>query len=180
MKNMGFDEHYSEDVLKGRMAECLVEELLKESGNKVYRFGYESVLQNLTQVEKIFDRYSEIGEKIRSIPDLLVINKEGKPFFIEVKFRWHPEWHENDFKMLDYLSSFWRPIIIFVNCYKKPYFLITKLPYRNKKKELSGWPLEKANYLNISKNIITKYEVLVEKYLTPTLDSSRDKKANKI
>lgn len=41
-----------ENILKGRMAEGLVEELLKESGNKVYRFGYEAILQNLTQLEK--------------------------------------------------------------------------------------------------------------------------------
>ena len=86
-----------ESILKGRMAEALVSEILRESGNQVYRFGYESVLQNLTQVEKVFDRESEIGEKIRSIPDLLVINKKGEPFFIEVKFRWHQDWHENDF-----------------------------------------------------------------------------------
>lgn len=76
-----------ENVLKGRMAESLAEELLKECGNRVYRFGYEAVLQNLTQLEKTFDREEEIGQRIRSIPDFIVINKEGKPFFVEVKFR---------------------------------------------------------------------------------------------
>ena len=88
-----------ESMLKGRMAESLVSEILREAGNQVYRFGYESTLQNLTQVEKVFDSKSDIGEKIRSIPDLLVINKKGEPFFIEVKFRWHSEWHKDDFKM---------------------------------------------------------------------------------
>lgn len=24
---------------------------------------------------------------------------KGEPFFVEVKFRWHQEWHENDFIM---------------------------------------------------------------------------------
>jgi len=159
-----------ENILKGRMAEVLVGELLREAGNQVYRFGYESTLQNLTQIERVFDRHSEIGEKVRSIPDLLVINKEGKPFFIEVKFRWHAEWHKNDFKMLDRLNKFWQPIIIFVNCYTKPYFLITKPPYYNRKtKKLAGWPLEGADYLYLSKNIIEKYDALIKKYLTPTL-----------
>lgn len=37
-----------EKMLKGRMAESMVEELLKRSDNKVYRFGYEAILQNLT------------------------------------------------------------------------------------------------------------------------------------
>ena len=60
-----------ESILKGRMAESLVEELLKQCGNKVYRFGYEAVLQNLTQLEKAFDRESEVGQRIKSIPDFM-------------------------------------------------------------------------------------------------------------
>ena len=156
------------------MAESLVSEILREAGNQVYRFGYESTLQNLTQVEKVFDRHTEIGEKIRSIPDLLVINKKGEPFFIEVKFRWNQDWHENDFKMLKRLESFWQPIIIFVNCNTKPYFLVTKPPYYNRKTgRLSGWSLETADYLNISKGVIEKYDALVKKYLKPTLNSSK-------
>lgn len=164
-----------ESMLKGRMAESLVSDILKEAGNQVYRFGYEAILQNLTQVEKVFDSESEIGEQIRSIPDFLVINKEGKPFFVEVKFRWHPQWHENDFKMLERLKNFWQPIIIFCNCYQKPYFLVSKPPYCDKNKKLKGWPLEKADYLRISKNILEKYNVLVEKYLTPTLNNPKNK-----
>lgn len=162
-----------ENILKGRMGESLVGEMLREAGNQVYKFGYESTLQNLTQVERVFDRHSEIGEKIRLIPDFLVINKKGEPFFIEVKFRSFPEWHKNDFKMLERLKGFWQPIIIFINCSKKPYFLITKSPYCDKNKSLKGWPLEKADYLGIPKKIIEKYNALVEKYLTPTLISEK-------
>lgn len=50
-----------ENIVKGRIAEGLIGELLKKCGNKVYRFGYEAVLQNLTQLEKSFDRESEVG-----------------------------------------------------------------------------------------------------------------------
>lgn len=166
-----------ESILKGRMAESLVSEILREAGNQVYNFGYEAVLQNLTQVDKVFDRQSEIGRKIRDIPDLLVINKKGDPFFVEVKFRWHQDWHENDFEMLDRLNKFWQPIIVFVNCYSKPYFLAVKPPYCNRRtKKLSGWPIEKANYFNISKEAIEKYNILVEKYLSPTLTNEKNKK----
>ncbi len=167
-----------ESILKGRMAESLVSEILREAGNQVYKFGYESTLQNLTQVENFFDRYSEIGEKIRAIPDLLVINKKGEPFFIEVKFRWYLDWHKDDFEMLKRLKDFWRPIIIFVNCYKKPYFLITKPPYCDKNKNLKGLPLEKVDYLNISEDILKKYDALVEKYLKPTLNNSSKSRRN--
>lgn len=166
-----------ESILKGRMAEALVSEILREAGNQVYNFGYEAVLQNLTQVDKVFDRHSEIGRKIRDIPDLLVINKKGEPFFVEVKFRWHQDWHENDFEMLGRLNKFWQPIIIFVNCYSKPYFLVVKPPYCNRRtKKLSGWPIEKTDYFNISKKAVEKYDVLVEKYLKPTLNDEKNKK----
>lgn len=69
-----------ENILKGRIGESLVSEMLREAGNQVYKFGYESTLQNLTQLEKVFDRHSDTGEKIRAIPDFLVINKKGEPF----------------------------------------------------------------------------------------------------
>lgn len=38
-----------ESMLKGRIAEALVEELLRQSGNIVHRFGYEAIVQNLVQ-----------------------------------------------------------------------------------------------------------------------------------
>jgi hypothetical protein len=78
-----------ENVIKGRIAEALVEELLRRSGNKVYRFGYESILQNLTQTDSGFDRHSRNGngEQVRWIPDFVVVNSSGTSFFLEVKFR---------------------------------------------------------------------------------------------
>ena len=124
-------------------------------------------MQNLTQLEKVFERHIDTGEKIRAIPDFLVINKKGFPFFIEVKFRSLPEWHKDDPKMLNRLKNFWKPTIIHINCSRKPYFLITESPYCDKNRKLKGWPLEKADYLGVSKKIIGKYEILVEKYLTP-------------
>ncbi|MDD3808542.1 MAG: hypothetical protein PHG49_03475 [Candidatus Pacebacteria bacterium] len=77
----------AENMLKGRMAESLVEELFKLCGYKIYRFGYEAVLQNLVQVESNFEKYNDVAEKIRAIPDFIVIDSSGKPVFIEVKFR---------------------------------------------------------------------------------------------
>jgi hypothetical protein len=81
-----------ENVIKGRIAEALVEELLRRFRNKVYRFGYESILQNLTQTDSGFDRYSRNGngEQVRSIPDFVVVNSAGTSFFVEVKFRADP------------------------------------------------------------------------------------------
>ena len=96
-------------MLKGRMAETLFEEMMRQCGNIVYRFGYEAIVQNLTQLEEKFDRFSEVGERIRAIPDFIVVDKKGKPEFVEVKFRWKPELHYNsDYYMVEKIGRFWK------------------------------------------------------------------------
>jgi len=95
-----------ESMLKGRMAETLFEELMRQSGNIVYRFGYEAIVQNLTQLEEKFDRYNEVGERIRAMPDFIVIDRKGKPEFVEVKFRWNGKLHSSDYKMLEGIEKF--------------------------------------------------------------------------
>lgn len=79
-----------ENIIKGRIAEAIIEELLRASGNKVYRFGYESTLQNLVQTPSEFDRKSKNGQRVSSMPDFIVINADGSPYFVEVKFRSDP------------------------------------------------------------------------------------------
>ena len=150
------------------MAETLFEELMRQSGNIVYRFGYEAIVQNLTQLEEKFDRYSEVGERIRAIPDFIVIDKTGKPVFVEVKFRWRPELHDNDYRMLEKIDKFWGARMVFINCWEQPYFRVADPPYfRNKKLALR--PLTDISNWKISKEVYKEYEGLVHKYLTPTL-----------
>jgi hypothetical protein len=71
-------------LIKGRIAEALVEELLRDCGNNVYRFGYETLLQNLIQSDANFDRGTKNGQQVRSIPDFVVVNSRGRPTFVEV------------------------------------------------------------------------------------------------
>ena len=158
-----------ESMLKGRMAETLFEELMRQSGNAVYRFGYEAIVQNLTQLEDKFDRYSEVGERIRAIPDFIVVDKKGKPIFVEVKFRWNSELHKNDYNILEKIDKFWRAKIIFVNCWEQPYFRVANPPYIDKKKNLVIKPLLEETDWEIDKELYEVYEELVHKYLTPTL-----------
>lgn len=160
---------YPESMLKGRMAETLVEELLKHSGNIVYRFGYEAIVQNLVQLESVFDRNSEVGERIRAIPDFIVIDSKGNPSFLEVKFRWKPELNEKDYSRLDKIAKFWNAQIVFVNCWEQPYFRITEPPYVDKKGKLVAKPLLEEKPWKIDKAIYNEYEELVHRYLTPTL-----------
>src|SRR3989338_5962644 len=155
-----------ESMLKGRMAETLFEELMRQSGNIVYRFGYEAIVQNLAQLEEKFDRYSEVGERIRAIPDFIVVDKKGKPIFVEVKFRWKSELHKGDYKMLEKIDNFWRAKIIFVNCWEQPYFRVADPPYIDKKKYLVTKPLLGETDWEIDKELYGLYEELVHRYLT--------------
>lgn len=156
-------------MLKGRMAETLFEEMMRESGNIVYRFGYEAIVQNLIQLEEKFSRYSDVGEKIRSIPDFIVLDKRGKPVFVEVKFRFRPEIHENDFGRFSMIEKSWGAALVLVNCMEQPYFRITKPPYFDSNKRLQLKPLLSTVAWNIQPNVYEEYETLVNKYLAQTL-----------
>jgi hypothetical protein len=154
-----------ESMLKGRMAESLVEELLRKCGNQVYRFGYEAILQNLTQIQKSFEAHGETSDRIRAIPDFIVIDKTGKPIFLEVKFRGDGKLHDNDKDRLNRIKDFWNAKIIFVNRVNKPYFKISNPPYIGANGDVECKPLIEETEWGIDANSYDEFEKLVEKYL---------------
>ena len=159
-----------ESILKGRMAETLFEELIKRSGNVVYRFGYEAIVQNLVQLEESFNRYNEVGERLRAMPDFIVIDKRGEPRFVEVKFRWNPDepLYDDTIDILRRVEKFWNATLVFVNCRKQPYFRVSNPPYIKNKKLISS-PLTEEKNWKIDKKVYDEFETLVHRYLTPTL-----------
>jgi len=159
-----------ENVTKGRIAETLVNELLRRAGFRVYRFGYEAVLQNLTQVEKdILHGEGDIVRQIRSIPDFLIVKDE--PFFVEVKFksRWKESldkniWEDRDILLqLDRITHFWKAKVVFVTT-EMPYFRVSHPPYHDGKK-VTFIPLEADQDLKIPDNAFAEFNRLVKKYL---------------
>ena len=168
------NDHYAENMLKGRMAETLVDEILKRSGNTVYRFGYEAVLQNLTQIESNFDHHGEVADRLRAIPDFVVLDAVGKPALVEVKFRRDPmaSPHDETIERLERVEKYWNALIVFVNAVEKPYFRICKPPYfknfSQPKRGLVFEPLTSVAEWNISSDIYAEYESLIEKYFPPT------------
>jgi hypothetical protein len=74
-------QYTPENMIKGRIAEAIIEELLKASGNDVYRFGYESILQNLVQKGSNFDRRNKNAHQVKSIPDFVVPTRRETIFF---------------------------------------------------------------------------------------------------
>ncbi|MEK7567676.1 MAG: hypothetical protein AAB513_02015 [Patescibacteria group bacterium] len=162
---------FAESMLKGRMAETLFEGLMKDSGNKVYRFGYEAITQNLVQLGESFDKYGEVSEKIRAIPDFIVIDKKGKPQFVEVKFRWEPNepLYDQSVGILNRVAKYWNAPVVFMNCWEQPFFRVSVPPYFDKNKRLIYKPITSISEWSIEQKIYNKYENLIHKYLTPTL-----------
>lgn len=161
-----------ENVTKGRIAETLVNELLRKAGFHVYRFGYESVLQNLTQVEgSILKGDTDITRQIRSIPDFLCV-KEGKPIFVEVKFksRWLSELNKNFeedrdiIKQLNRINQFWKATVIFVTT-EEPYFRVLYPPYYDNDGKLIFKSLIEDKSFSITSEMLLEFNILVEKYL---------------
>lgn len=163
-------QEWRETALKGRMAESLVHDLLRESGNEVYRIGFEAILPGLTRIEQSFQRNTEVGEKLRAIPDFLVIDREGMPHLVEVKFRWNPAGHEDDVRKINRIKRLWvEALVVFVNCFEKPYFRLSRSSFLDGKNQLITEPLNTFATFNIPQELLDKFDRLVEKYLTPTL-----------
>ena len=165
-----FKKWSPENVLKGRAAETLVNEILRQAGWRVYRFGYEAVLQNLTQIEENALRGdSDIVRQIRSIPDFLAV-KSNKPVFIEVKFKARVRENldsniseDHDLlSQLERINKFWKAKVIFVTP-QEPYFRISYPPYCENDK-LHLLPLDTDNELGVTPEILKDFNALVEKY----------------
>lgn len=72
-------------MAKGKIAEKIVVDLFKEAGFEVVRYGYEYNLKQLAQRKPKIT--GKAADYIRHQPDLIVVNKRGEAFFVEVKFR---------------------------------------------------------------------------------------------
>lgn len=80
------ESNYIENMIKGRIAETLIEELFLYLGYSVFRYGMENTVPGIMKLLK--GVRSDVARDIRRMPDFVVQNpKTGDVFFIEVKFR---------------------------------------------------------------------------------------------
>jgi len=63
----------------------------------------------------------------------------------------------------------WSAKILFVNCLEKPYFRVSSPSYVHKDGSLTVQPLLKETAWKIDPAIYGEFEILVQKYLAPTL-----------
>jgi len=73
-------------MIKGRIAETLIQELFLSLGYNVFRYGMENTIPGIMELLKGVK--SEVAEEIKRMPDFVIQNpKTAEVFFIEVKFR---------------------------------------------------------------------------------------------
>ncbi len=80
------EKNYRYNMIKGRIAETLIQELFLSLGYNVFRYGMENTIPGI--IELLKGVKSEVATEIRRMPDFVIQNpKTNEVFFIEVKFR---------------------------------------------------------------------------------------------
>jgi len=81
------ESNFNKDMIKGRIAEALIEQLFLSQGYEVYRYGMENTVPGITR--KLQSVEGGVSNKIRKMPDFVVQKPDNRDelFFIEVKFR---------------------------------------------------------------------------------------------
>jgi hypothetical protein len=92
---------YKEGMIKGRIAEALIEELFLALDYNVYRYGMENTVPGIMNLLK--GVRSDVADNIRKMPDFVIqSNKTREVFFVEVKFRANEELSFTDIGGKDY------------------------------------------------------------------------------
>ncbi len=80
------ERSFREGMIKGRIAETLIQELFLSLGYNVFRYGMENTIPGIMELLKGI--HDEVATEIRRMPDFVVQNpKTNNVHFIEVKFR---------------------------------------------------------------------------------------------
>lgn len=85
------------NMIKGRIAETLVQELFLSLGYSVFRYGMENTIPAI--MDLLRHVRSDVAMHIRRMPDFVVQNpKDNSVHFVEVKFRASESFEEKDLK----------------------------------------------------------------------------------
>lgn len=80
------ESNYRFNMIKGRIAETLIQELFLSLKYNVFRYGMEHTVPGITELLKGVK--SEVAYQIRKMPDFVIQHSKTKDvFFVEVKFR---------------------------------------------------------------------------------------------
>jgi DNA-directed RNA polymerase subunit RPC12/RpoP len=106
------------NLLKGRLAQVVIETIFREFGYEVYPYGYERYLTSIMKFMTKGDA-SVAARKVRASPDLFVYDRESNDgFFVETKATNSPD--ESNFwiskSTLDTYLTHWPEVVLVVYC----------------------------------------------------------------
>ena len=84
IKKANKDNPWTSGVIKGRIAETIVEELFRSLGFQVFSYGMENSIPGIKDLLR--GVRGDVAKNIRQMPDFVVF-KDDQAHFIEVKFR---------------------------------------------------------------------------------------------
>ena len=88
-QNSGISEkewNFRYNMIKGRIAETLIQELFLTLKYNVFRYGMENTIPGIMDLLKGIK--TEVADEIKQMPDFVIQNPQtGEVFFVEVKFR---------------------------------------------------------------------------------------------
>ncbi len=77
---------YRYNMIKGRIAETLIQELFLSLGYNVFRYGMENTIPAIMTLLRGVK--TEVANEIKSMPDFVIQNpRNNEVYFVEVKFR---------------------------------------------------------------------------------------------
>jgi hypothetical protein len=86
---------YDYNMIKGRIAEALIEQLFLKLNYNIFRYGMENTIPGIMNLLK--GVRSDVADTIRKMPDFVIQNTTtGEVFFVEVKFRANEEFSVKD------------------------------------------------------------------------------------
>lgn len=89
------DWNFRYGMIKGRIAETLIQELFLSLDYNVFRYGMENTIPGIVDLLK--GVRSDVAQEIRRMPDFVVQDRRNKDvYFIEVKFRANGCFKETD------------------------------------------------------------------------------------
>jgi len=89
------EKRYRYSMIKGRIAETLIQELFLSLNYNVFRYGMENTIPGI--IELLKGVRSDVAQEIRRMPDFVIQNPTTKHvYFIEVKFRASGEFKAKD------------------------------------------------------------------------------------
>jgi hypothetical protein len=146
------DKIYRYNMIKGRIAETLIQELFLSLGYNVFRYGMENTIPGIMELLK--GVRNEVADEIKCMPDFVMQNPKTKDvYFIEVKFRASGEF---SFKDLPKNYPYENAYIILVS--KKHIKCITYVELRDGK-EVSP---TSQNYLGNRKEFDLDKDVIID------------------